>query len=229
VPPGAQPWTRPAWKHNGPARPYPPVRRKWDAATIAGLLAVLFGTAWLLGAVGALHVPVEAVLAVGLMVLGAGVLVTARTDWSLSRHTWPVLVGLVLLGAVIATSSGLGVPGALRHISVGTMEGTAQAGKTVYGGLGTLTVDAKKVAAGSTFSVQSDAGQTTITTKQRVPVLVHAQVLGGQICVDGKRQATGVDARVDEQFGGTPGAPVIVVDARQLFGQILIDGPGCSP
>lgn len=227
VRPGGPPGPRPGWGRHGPARPYPPVRRKWDAATIVGLLAVLFGTAWLLGAVGALHVPIESVLAVGLMVLGAGILVTARTDWSLSRHMWPVVVGLVLLGAVITTSSGLGVPGALRHISVGNMGGTAAAGKTVYGGFGDLTVNATNVAAGKTFKVQSDAGQTTITTTSEAPVLVHAQVLAGDISVCGKRQANGVNARVDGQFGHIGGPPV-TVDARQLFGEIIINGGDCG-
>src|SRR6202022_3966388 len=32
----------------------------------------------------------EAVLAVALMVLGAATVVTARTDWALSRRKWPI-------------------------------------------------------------------------------------------------------------------------------------------
>ena len=227
-PGAAPPWARAEWGPPRRRRAYPPVRRKWDAVTVVGLLAVLFGVAWLLGGVGAFNVPIEGVLAVGLMVLGAAVIITARTDWSLSRHAWPVLLGLVLLVAVVATSSGLGVPGALRHASFGNMTRTAAAGKTVYGGFGTLTVDTSKIKAGDTFTVESDAGQTTIKTAPSTPLLVHAQVLGGQVCVDGKRLADGVDARVDEQFGGQPGARVVVVNVRQLFGQIIIDGQGCG-
>jgi hypothetical protein len=66
---------------------------------------VLFGVAWLIGATGALHVSIEGVVAVGLMLLGASLVVTGRTDWSLSRRSWPVWLGAALIAVLVATSA----------------------------------------------------------------------------------------------------------------------------
>src|SRR5262249_23213984 len=85
--------------------PPPPVRRRWDASVLAALLIVMFGVAWLIGGLGALHLSTEAVLAAGLMLLGAALVVTARTDWSLSRHAWPIMLGGALVIGLLATSS----------------------------------------------------------------------------------------------------------------------------
>ena len=100
-------------------QPLPPVRHRWDATTVLGLLAVLFGVAWLIGATGALHLSVEGVVAIGLMVLGAALVVTGRTDWSLSRRSWPMWLGAALIVLLIATSSTFGLGGALSSVSFG--------------------------------------------------------------------------------------------------------------
>ena len=237
-----RPWTGPRWgppvRSSGPPVPavpprprkpgLPPVRRRWDATTVAGMLILLFGSAWLVGAVHALSVPVEAVIAVGLMLLGAAVIVTARTDWSLSRHAWPLWVGAGLVVALIAVSSTLGIGSSLDHVSFGTMQRTAYPDRTVYGGFGDLTVDAASVPAGSAVTVESAAGQTNITTPPGVPVVLHARVLAGRVCVNGARQAQGLEAGVDELFGAGPAVAPLSLTVHQLAGQIIIDGGGCS-
>jgi hypothetical protein len=205
----------------------PPVRRRWDATTVIGMLAVLFGTAWLLGALHALSVPVEGAVAIGLMLLGASLIVTGRTDWSLSRHSWPVWLGAGLIAILVVTSSGLGVSGALNHISFGNMSQTAEAGRTVYGGFGDLTVNARSLTAGQSVRVESVAGRTMINTPAGVPVEVHAKVLGGQICVNGSDVQDGVNAEVNQRVVDGAGAPVTIT-AHQMFGQVLVNGPGCG-
>lgn len=201
---------------------------------LAGLVA-LFGTAWLLGAVGELDVPAEGVVALGLMILGAVMIVTARTDWSLSRHSWPVWVGAGLLLVLAATSTTFGVGGTLTHLSFGNMSATGTAGRTVYGGFGNLTVDATSIAPGRALQVRSGAGRTVINTAAGVPVELHARVGAGEICVQGHSVAQGVGASVDRTFpvgtglvaGGPPVAPV-QLDVHQLAGEVAIDGTGCD-
>ncbi len=83
------------------------------------MLAVLFGVAWLIGATGVLHVSIEAVVAVGLMLLGASLVVTGRTDWSLSRRSWPVWLGVGLIALLVATSSTFGIGNAFSSVSFG--------------------------------------------------------------------------------------------------------------
>jgi hypothetical protein len=227
-----------------PARPpRPPVRHRWDATTVLGLLAVLFGVAWLLGAVHVVHVSVAAVLAIGLMLLGASLIVTGRTDWSLSRKSWPVWLGAGMIVALVATSSAFGIDGALQDVSFGTMTRTATADHTVHGGFGKLTVDASQLKPGDTLNVDSVAGQTTIENlPPDTDVAVDARLLAGQICVNGSDASNGVGASTSRQFttpsslnDPTPSKPtsldsaaLITVNVHQVFGQILVAGSGCS-
>jgi hypothetical protein len=209
---------------------------------VLGLLAVLFGVAWLLGAVHALHISVAAILAVGLMLLGASLIVTGRTDWSLSRKSWPVWLGAGMVVALVATSSAFGIDGALQDVSFGTMNRTATANHTVHGGFGNLVVDASNLTAGDTLIVDSVAGQTTIHLPPNTGVTVDARVLAGQICVNGRNASDGVGASVSRHIttplpNGLPasgsntlaasGAP-ITVNVHQVFGQIDVGFAGCS-
>jgi hypothetical protein len=204
------------------------VRRRWDATTVIGLLAVLFGVAWLLGALGAVHVSIEGVVAVGLMLLGASLIITGRTDWSLSRRTWPIWLGAGLVAVLVATSSTFGVGDALQSVQFGNMTSTPNPAATVHGGFGNLTVDASRLGAGDTIKVDSVAGNTVIDgLPQDVPVRVDARVLAGQICVYGRTASNGVGASTNQTYApaGTGGAP-ITLDVHQVFGQIGI-GAGC--
>ncbi len=220
-PVGAAPAPRP----RRPARP--PVRRRWDATTLLGTLIVLFGSAWLLGALHAIRVPLEGVVAVGLMLLGGAVVLTARTDWSLSRRAWPLWVGAALVVVLVATSGTLGIAGTLDHVQFGTMQRTATAGQTVYGGFGNLSVDARGLKPGGVLKVESAAGETHIDTPPGIPVEIHARVLAGRVCVEGAPQAQGLEAGVNALFGSGPAEP-ITVTVRQMAGAVIIDGSGCS-
>lgn len=228
-------WAGPRWPRPPRARRqggHPPVRRRWDATTVIGMLAVLFGTAWLLGALHAFSVPVEGVVALALMLLGASLIVTGRTDWSLSRHSWPVWLGVGLVAALIVTSSSLGIGGALNHVSFGDMHRSdVHSGQTVYGGFGKLTVDASNLKAGQALDVESAAGQTIIDTPEGVRVHLHAKVLGGQICAGGRQLASGVNADVNRTVGGNgePTKPkLITINVHQVFGEVLLNGTGCA-
>lgn len=222
-PPAAPPWghygrgghTHP--RRTDPRGPLPPVRRRWDASVLAALLAVVFGTAWLISGVGIVHLSTEAVLAAGLMLLGAALIVTARTDWSLSRHLWPVAVGVVLVVGLFATSSSFGVTGALSHLTVGQNTVIAKPGQTVYGGVGQLTVKASNLPPGSTVLVQTIAGETFVSTGQNVAVNAH--VLAGQICFDGKTVGSGIGATYTKVIGTKP----VTIEIKQLAGQIAIN------
>ena len=241
-PPGRRPPGRPgSWRGWGPPAsvappsrprraerpPRPPVRRRWDASTLLGILVVLFGTAWLLGALHAVRVPLEGVVAAGLMLLGAAVIITARTDWSLSRRSWPLWVGAGLIVVLVASSSTLGIAGTLEHVQFGTMDRTASSGQTIHGGFGQLTVNARGLEPGATLKVVSAGGETAIETPPGIPVDVHARVLAGRICVDGSPRAQGLEASVNSLFGSGPTRPVTLT-VRQMAGTVIIDGGGCS-
>jgi hypothetical protein len=243
APPWTQgrPWVGPAW--NGPRRrrrSLPPVRHRWDATTVAGLLAVLFGVAWLVGATGVLHVSIEAIVAVGLMLLGASLVVTGRTDWSLSRRSWPVWLGAGLIVVLIATSTTFGLGGALDSVSFGTtkapINAAAPPGATVHGGFGDLNATVTgQPAANETVRIASVAGRTTVNFDPKnanYQVLVNARVVGGQICVNGTNATSGLFAQNPPQQlfpVGNPGqqSPILTLDIHQVFGQILVNSTDC--
>ena len=172
---GGPPWT---YRRHGPPRnhqprqprqprpprpPVPPVRRHWDATVVIGLLVVLFGVGWLLGEIHAFHVSLEAVLALGLLVLGASLIVTGRTDWSLSRRSWPVWMGAGLVVALLATSATFGIGNAFRDVSFGNKSVTATGtGGSFHGGFGNLTIDGSQVKPGGTITAGSVAGNVVI-------------------------------------------------------------------
>jgi hypothetical protein len=204
---------------------------------VLGLLAVLFGVAWLIGATGVLHLSLEGVAAVGLMLLGASLIVTGRTDWSLSRRSWPVWLGVALIAILVATSSTYGFGGTLNSINFGNKNTPATVGSTVHGGFGNLTVDLPPVSQDSTIKVVSVAGRILIippagsTPASNYNVAVDARVAAGQICVDGRDAASGVAARAQRLLtvgSPTPTSPTLHLDVHQVFGQILIGGQGCS-
>jgi hypothetical protein len=231
--PPRSPSPRPPKRHgNGCAGrsgpPAPPIRRHWDASAILALLAVLFGTAWLLSAVGVLTLSAEAVMAAGLMLLGAALVVTARTDWGMSRHAWPVFLGGALIIGLFATSSTFGVDGAISHMNIGDTTVTAAQSGTYYGGLGKLTVDARSAQPGDVINVESIAGQTVIS--QLPPgdtVTVSARVFAGQVCL-GPQSASGVGASAGpvtvQQGTGNP----VMINVHQTAGQIDVVGQGCG-
>jgi hypothetical protein len=189
---------------------------------VAAVLAGAVGCAWLLSVLGVLAVPAEAVMAVALMVLGAAVVVSARTDWSLSRHAWPVFAGLALIVGLFATSSSYGVGGAFTHMSIGNKTVMASGG-TVYGGIGQLTVDASSAAPGAVIDVRTLVGQTTIVPPTGSYV-VMGRVLAGQICTN-VQSNSGIGAAV------TPAAPnssTVVIDVHQLAGTVRVAGKHCG-
>jgi hypothetical protein len=231
----APPWAAPPWaRHHRSHNPLPPVRRRWDATTVIGILAVLFGVAWLLGATHAVHVSVEAVVALGLMLLGAALVITGRTDWSLSRRSWPVWLGAAMIVVLIATSSTFGVGSAIDNLSFGNTNATATGAttQTIHGGFGDLTVDAHQLAPGDTLNLQSIAGNTYVTNlPQDETVQVNAHVFAGQICVHGHDAGSGIGASTNQTLppaSGGQGAGTVTLDIHQAFGQVFVAGQGCA-
>ncbi len=190
--------------------------------------------AWLIGATGALHLSVEGVVAIGLMVLGAALVVTGRTDWSLSRRSWPMWLGAALIVLLIATSSTFGLGGALSSVSFGDKSLTATPGTTVHGGFGDLTVTLPPITQDSSIKVVSVAGRILINSPPNgsaYNVRVKSRVFAGQICVNGRNAADGLGAANQQTIPtGRPvaGPPTLTLDVHQMFGQILIMGPGCG-
>jgi hypothetical protein len=238
APGAAVAWPGPATdRPRSPRNRLPPVRHRWDATTVAGMLAVLFGVAWLIGATGLFHFSIEGVVAVGLMLLGASLIVTGRTDWSLSRRSWPVWLGLGLIAILVATSSTFGLGGTLNSVSFGSMSRTAalDAGvpPVVHGGFGSLNVALRGTpTADETLKVVSVAGQTTVQVPpmHAYDINVDARVFAGRICIAGQKPSGGMSQEASASIPANTavqGAPALTLNVRQMFGEIVIGGGSC--
>jgi predicted membrane protein len=193
---------------------------------VLGAIAVLFGVAWLLGAMHAIHVSIEGVVALGLVFLGAAMIVTGRTDWSLSRRSWPVWLGIGLIAVLVTTSTTFGLGSAMRHVSFGNKSVAVTTNdQTVYGGFGNVTVDATGLKAGDKLTVNSIAGNVMVQLPPGADLSVNAHVLAGHVCVDGDN-SNGVGAQVQHHFNGN--GPNVTLDVHESFGQVTVGNQGCS-
>jgi hypothetical protein len=191
------------------------------------MLAVLFGVAWLIGTLGAWHLSIEAVVAVGLMLLGASLVVTGRTDWSLSRRSWPVWLGIGLIAVLVSTSTTFGIGGALNSVSFGNTSVTPTEPGKIHGGFGNLTVNASRMTRG-TYKIASVAGQTFVTNlPSNKHIHIDARVVAGQICINGREAGSGVGTQVHQDINPSK-TPTINLDVRQVFGQVQIGTGGCA-
>ncbi|HEX3539537.1 MAG TPA: hypothetical protein VHT75_03750 [Acidimicrobiales bacterium] len=206
--------------------PVAPIRHRHDGSTLVGLLAVVFGLAWLAAAAHVASVSTEAVLAIALMVVGAATVVTARTDWALSGRTWPMIAGAAV--AVVLLTSSAGLPVGFRHLQFGqrTLDPSAWTDlpAVLHGGFGRTQIDLSGLPtpapAARTFAVDTAAGRLEIIVPN-VPVIVHARMAAGQLQVNGVSSA-GTDRRATETLNPTAPGPALTLNVDAGFGSVDI-------
>jgi hypothetical protein len=209
--------------------PAPPLRHRHDGSTLLGLLAVVFGLAWLAAGTHLADVSTEAVVAVALMVLGAATVVTARTDWALSRRSWPVVGGAVLALGLLALSASPNVPVGFRHLEFGSRtfspSSWADLPPSIHGGFGRTVVDLTRILdplpAPTTLSVDGAAGRLEISIPTTLKVILDARVTAGQIEVDGL--ATSGLRRIDNQIlNPSATGPSLTLHVQSGFGSVAV-------
>jgi lysylphosphatidylglycerol synthetase-like protein (DUF2156 family) len=219
------------------------LRHRHDGSTLLGLLAVVFGLAWLAAGTHVAHVSTEAVIAVALMVLGAATVVTARTDWALSRRSWPVIGGAVLALGLLAFSASPGLPVGFRHLEVGarTISPTTWDGvpSVVHSGFGKTVIDLTQLPlplpGARSLAVDSAAGRLEINVPADLAVVLDARVSAGMIDVDGVA-VSGVNRVVHQVLHPIAGGPVLTIEVNAGFGtaaittgSVLTDPPPSAP
>ncbi|MGH9126666.1 MAG: hypothetical protein ACRDZ8_18350 [Acidimicrobiales bacterium] len=209
--------------------PPPPLRHRHDSSTLLGLLAVVFGLAGLAAATGVAHVSGEIVAAVALMVLGAAMVVTARTDWALSRHRWPIFGGVVLGVALVVFAVVPALPVGFRHVRFGSSSNGytswAQVPPTIQAGGGRNIIDLSGIetplSGPQMLSVANGVGTVVIELPTSQRVQLHASVVAGSIEVNGVN-ASGLGRVVDQTFGPNSGA-TLSLQVKAGFGRVVVD------
>ena len=214
-----------------PKRQRPPLRHRHDGSTLVGALALVFGLAWLASRTHLASVSTEVVLAVALMILGGTMVVTARTDWALSRRAWPALLGAGLVIAAIATSPSLGVPTDWNDLRIGAH--TVQFSEwsslpaTYRGGIGKTTIDLSALPVPAPedhhVDVTATVGQLVILLPPHVHAVVDAEMAAGDIQINGQDVDNGIRPKYHEVFSPEATGGTLFVHAKSGPGNLHIE------
>ena len=211
-----------------------PVRHRHDGTTLFGLLALVFGLAWLASGTHLASVSTEAVLAVALMVVGATVVVTARTDWALSGRAWPVVAGILAVGALLVISASPGFPAGFHPLPIGARTMTPQTWSAVpaviHGGIGHTVIDLSglpaPLTAAKSLTIDNAAGALDIYLPD-VPVHLIAHVDAGTILVQGGA-TSGIGRSTSQTLNGSASGRPLTLTIQAGFGKVAVS-QGQSP
>ncbi len=205
-----------------PATPRAPRSRL--AAVVLAVLLVGGGFAWLLDALDLVEVDWTDRLALGLVVVGVGLLIAAW--WG---RAWALVPVGLLFALLIVTAEALVVP-----VDAGTGEQTeivdtpAELARDHELFAGQLTLDLRDVplSAGETATVEAavGAGQMRVLVPEDATVTVDADVRIGEVVSDGGPEANESGLGLDERFtlAGAARGPEIDLDLFVGFGSLEV-------
>ena len=192
----------PAWSDLYPASsPAPRRRRRPSGVQLGiGLLLILLGAVWLLQASGAIDVSLSAVLPAALILLGALLVVSARTG----RHTGLIVVGVILsLVTAVISSVDIRLDGGIGD-RVARPSNPAEVASDYTLAIGSLEVDLSAVGfdAADEVSVSVGMGELVVVVPADVPVQVRAHAGVGNVVLFGEDfNGLDVDAEADDGAG----------------------------
>ncbi|HLY82276.1 MAG TPA: hypothetical protein VKQ71_04780, partial [Acidimicrobiales bacterium] len=209
--------------------PLPPRHRR-DSSALLGLLAVVFGLAWLAAGSHLVRVSGEAVLAIALMVLGAATVITARTDWALSRRKWPIWLGAGLVIVLIGTWTSPGFGRDFHSVRVGAQPVAFTTwdslGQPIDAGFGRRVVDLTGLPLppppDTTVRINADMGIVTVELPDQLHVHLTAHADFGAISVNGRRLASGVSPDANTDLNATAPGPTVEMDVNSGAGLVRI-------
>jgi len=230
----------PAWAPpiSGPSRPArvrrerPPIRHRRDGSTLISILLVLVGLAWLGSQSRLLQISTETVLAVVLALIGAAMVLTARTDWGLSRRIWPVLIGAVVLAMLLVNTNATAIGDQLSSLQFGpqtqTLTAWSDAATTIDNFAGPVRVDASALrAAGTpveTMRITDVFGPIEVILPSNLQYRVHvsARTEFGPVRI-GATRGSGHGFTVREADLGPPSAsPALIIDITSKAGPVSV-------
>jgi phage shock protein PspC (stress-responsive transcriptional regulator) len=218
-PAAAPPITAPDPTHATPRAP-----RSRLATVVLAVLLVGGGVAWLLDALDLVEVDWTDRLALGLVVVGVGLLIAA---WR--GRAWALVPVGLLFALLIVTAEALVVP-----VDAGTGEQTeivdtpAELARDHELFAGQLTLDLRDVrlSAGETATVEAavGAGQLRVLVPEDATVTVDADVRIGEVVSDGGPEANESGLGLDERFtlAGAARGPEIDLDLFVGFGSLEV-------
>lgn len=207
-----------------PAKTLGPLRHRHDSSTVLGLVALILGLSWLAAATHFFAVPWKAAVAVALMVLGAAMVVTARTDWALSRRAWPMLLGALLVAILALGTASISWPSVGSHDLSWTSWSAVPA--TVNGGVGTTTVDLRplpSLLSPLRLEVDRNIGLLHVFLPRSVAVAIDESAGIGSVIYNGRRLSSGVGQHVQQVLNPSVAGPLLTLVVHNTVGTVRIE------
>ncbi|MHB1923937.1 MAG: LiaF domain-containing protein [Acidimicrobiales bacterium] len=202
-------------------------RRRGDRG-VFGLVLVFLGAVWLLGRMNLLHLAADTLLAILLMCVGAGLLLTRRSG----RHHWPILLGgvvlFVLMGGSAAANSHIHVTGS----AVGNPSYSPAAPADLHDynlGVGNMTIDLGQLDLSSHPTVHATvgAGNLTVVVPAGTKVDVNYTDRIGDVTILGHDVAGGINSDSSWVSGGYASAGKgVMLDLTVYTGDIRVTQSG---
>jgi hypothetical protein len=185
---------------------------------------IALGLLWLMTVVGGAAISGHTVLSVALIVVGAGMVVSA---WRGRLRLLP-LVAVVLVCLIVATelvNVPIGAGVASRTIVVDTPEELAQSHELFAGDLDIILTDAPFPAtAVTTVTAHVGAGNLRVVVPSSVTVSVDAYVRAGAIeTPDRDTDVSGIDVDAPFELPGPPDSPRLVLDLSMGTGLVTVE------
>jgi hypothetical protein len=191
--------------------------------------------AWLAAGTHVLQLSAEAVLAVALMIVGVTTVLTARTDWALSRRSWPVLLGAGLVFALILASASPRFPGGFRDMRVGSRtlmySSWAELPPTINGSVGRTVVDLTSLSPPlpATQAVHiGGIGLIVVRLPPGVHVVIDAHVGAGSINLSGEQVANGLSSTTHRELNPQAPGPALELDINSGVGSVQVEQPSSA-
>ncbi|MHB1445910.1 MAG: LiaF domain-containing protein [Acidimicrobiales bacterium] len=197
---------------------------------VFGLVLVLLGAVWLLGRMNLLHLAADTLLALLLMGLGAGLLLTRRSG----RHHWPILLGGVVLFVLMGGSAAAN--GRIR--GAGAAVGNPSYVPTNLGelhdytlGTGDMTINLTKLDLSGRPTVHATvgAGNLDVIVPRGSKVEVNYTDQVGDVTVLGQNVAAGISSQSTWMSQGYSSAgQAVMLDLTVDVGDINVTQTGGS-
>jgi hypothetical protein len=205
-------------------------RHRGADRSILGLLLIGLGLIWLLEETGLLALSAETVLAAMLMLVGLGLILTARRG----RKHWPIILGGVLTLVLIANSSTLSLPN-VSDVGQDTSQphSLSDLQRDYRSGVGAMTLDLSQLAAADlkdqTVHVHHGVGSVFVDVPAGLSVHVQAHIGVGQLTLCGRQVNGGPGINDSHDYSAGPRSPALNLDVHQGIGPVTIRGCGTAP
>jgi len=188
---------------------------------LLGLLLIGVGTVWFLEVAHLLALSAETLVSGLLLLLGVGLVATARRG----RGAWPLVLGGLLTVALILNSPALTLPSLPGFGDQHIQPAAGNVQRSYNGGVGDLTLDLTRADPQRRIAIRLGIGDLTVLVPTDAHVTVVSQIGVGQLVVCGDKLADGF--AINQRYDNNRTGPPLWLVISNGIGAVRVEG--CKP